>query len=149
MLQLAERCELSEIHAMRAKRMRYPYHVNDLTDNAPAYQQMHFGRNIATMLATAPDLHKRINDLKDAYALKGKAMRQAVHPDTMCSRYECIPGNEWLARHQHDEYPEPTLDITVDGQSFSVSGNYKHGMVKDFMGHYCRPGEGKIRIRGI
>jgi len=71
---------------------------------------------------------------------------QVVNDYTICY-YDCLCGKDWLKEHEHNQYPEPTLDISVDGgKSISVNGNYKRGMIKDFMAQYCRPGEGKIRL---
>lgn len=58
------------------------------------------------------------------------------------------PGAPIVVRHS-DEYPEPTIDITVDGKTLSVSGDHKASMIKDFMGQFCKPGDGKIRLMKI
>lgn len=59
---------------------------------------------------------------------------------------DCLPGKEWLEAHKDFEMPEPLIEITVDGgnSKLSLNGNYKHGMIGDFMGEYCYPGEGKL-----
>ncbi len=65
--------------------------------------------------------------------------------------HDCLVSKDWLKAHEHDlDNYEPTIEITVDGQSpFSVNGNYKQGVIKDFMSEYCKPGEGKIRIVNV
>lgn len=60
---------------------------------------------------------------------------------------DCLIGKGWLKEHEHDKYPEPTIELTVDGgQALSLNGNYNKGKIKTFMANYCRPGEGKIRL---
>ena len=60
---------------------------------------------------------------------------------------DCVCGKAWLKKHHKDEYPEATIDITVDGgKSLSLNGEFRKGMIKSFMAEYCRPGEGKIRL---
>ena len=137
---------MTQIHEMMAKHIRYPYHIGNEVPETPAYQTMHFGRNTVRLLATHPDLHKRIRELTKAYGGKGVASRHVPLVNDMCSRYMCIPSVDWLRQHQHDPYPEPTIDITVAGQTFSVDSNYKAGMIQGFMGQFCKPGEGKIRL---
>ena len=109
---------------------------------------MHFGRNTVRLVATAPDLHKRIRELTRAYEGKGVASRQAMFPLRFTPDIDSgiIPGTDWFRQHRNDVYPEPTIDIMVDGKTLNVNGNYKAGMIQGFMGQFCRPGEGKIRL---
>lgn len=45
----------------------------------------------------------------------------------------CLPGEEWLEAHYLDPYPEPTIEITVDGgESISLKNGQK-GMIRKFM----------------
>lgn len=161
---LTERCKMTEIHEILAKHIRYPYHIGNEVPETPAYQTMHFGRNTVRLLATAPDLHKRIRELTRAYEGKGVASRQASFPikqfitkestrvwlgrktEYPIVYHDCIPGKKWLKKHEHDVYPEPTIDIMVDGKTLNINGNYKTGMIQGFMGQFCRPGEGKTRL---
>ncbi len=47
--------------------------------------------------------------------------------------HDCLVSKAWLKKHEHDEYPEATIDISIDGKTLSVNGDYKHGMIKDFI----------------
>jgi hypothetical protein len=50
---------------------------------------------------------------------------------------DCLPGKEWLEAHYKDEYPEQTIEISVDnGKSFHMNGDYKKGAIQLFMGQY-------------
>jgi len=51
--------------------------------------------------------------------------------------HDSLAPKEWLQEHEHDldDY-EPTIELSIDGKSLSVNGNYKHGMIKDFMSQY-------------
>jgi hypothetical protein len=49
---------------------------------------------------------------------------------------DCLPGKKWLEAHKHDEYPEPTIELSIDGKSLSVNGNYKKGVIAGFMADY-------------
>ena len=47
---------------------------------------------------------------------------------------DCLPGKTWLKAHQNDLQDfEPTIDISVDGKTLSVNGNYKRGLIRDFV----------------
>ncbi len=46
---------------------------------------------------------------------------------------DCLPGKEWLKAHYKDEYPEPTIELSVDGKILSLNGNYKKGMIKEWV----------------
>lgn len=51
--------------------------------------------------------------------------------------HDCLPGVEWLQAHEHDlDGYEPTIEITVDGKTLSVNGNYKQGVITNFMSQY-------------
>ncbi len=50
--------------------------------------------------------------------------------------HDCLCGKEWLKEHEHFEYPEATIELSIDGKSLSVNGNYKKGMIGDFMSQY-------------
>ncbi len=76
---------------------------------------------------------------------KGHGYHKTIEEHTTHYR-DCLPGKVWLKKHAKDKYLEPTIVITVDGKSLSVNGNYKQGKIKEFMGHYCHPREGKIRL---
>jgi hypothetical protein len=50
--------------------------------------------------------------------------------------HDCLPGKDWLEAHYKDEYPEPTIELAVDGKTLSLNGNFKKGMIKEFMSEY-------------
>ena len=54
------------------------------------------------------------------------------------TRYkDCLVSISWLKKHEHDEYPEPNLDISVDGElKSSINGNYKKGSIADVLKPY-------------
>lgn len=71
------------------------------------------------------------------YEIKGK------HPewDTVVTDYktvfhDCLPGKNWLEAHHKDEYPEPTIELSVDGKTLSLNGDYKKGMIQGFMSEF-------------
>lgn len=49
---------------------------------------------------------------------------------------DCLPGKKWLKAHEHDNYPEPTIELSIDGKSLSVNGDYKKGTIQGFMFAY-------------
>lgn len=57
----------------------------------------------------------------------------------------------WLSGH-YTKYPdgilpEQDIEITCDTEPIiSLNGNYSKGVIKETMSHYCKPGEGKIRL---
>ncbi len=55
---------------------------------------------------------------------------------------DCLPGKEWLKEHESDKYPEPTIELSVEGKLLSVNGDYKKGVIKEFLKPYIT----KIRI---
>lgn len=56
--------------------------------------------------------------------------------------HDCLPGKEWLKDHYKDEYPEATIELAIDGKTLSVNGDYKKGMIREFMKPYTT----KIRV---
>ena len=44
----------------------------------------------------------------------------------------CLCGKDWLEAHYKDEYPEPTIELSVNGKTLSLNGNYKTGVIKAF-----------------
>ncbi len=47
--------------------------------------------------------------------------------------HDCLCGKAWLEAHYKDIIPEPTIEISIDGKSLSVNGNYKKGLIKEFI----------------
>ncbi len=46
---------------------------------------------------------------------------------------DCLVPKSWLKKHEHDTLPEPTIEISADGKNLSVNGNYKVGVIKEFV----------------
>lgn len=66
---------------------------------------------------------------KNGYRLPGVAQYETVYRPCLC-------GVEWLKQHEHDVIPEPTIDLLIDGKELHVNGNYKQGIIKEFIkGH--------------
>lgn len=51
--------------------------------------------------------------------------------------HDCLVSGEWLKAHEHDldDY-EPTIELSVEDKTLSIDGNYKKGMIGDFMSQY-------------
>ncbi len=54
----------------------------------------------------------------------------------------CLIPKEWLEAHYKDIIPEPTIEISIDGKSLSLNGNYKKGLIQTFMGEFTE----KVRV---
>jgi hypothetical protein len=52
--------------------------------------------------------------------------------------HDCLPGKDWLKAHEHDTMPEPLIEISIDSKSISIDGNYKKGMIGDFVSQYTK-----------
>lgn len=50
--------------------------------------------------------------------------------------HDCLVSKEWLKEHENFEYPEPTIDIQINDKSLHVNGNYKKGLIGDFLSVY-------------
>jgi hypothetical protein len=49
---------------------------------------------------------------------------------------EPLCGKAWLKEHENFEYPEPTIEISINGKDLHVNGNYKKGLIGDFVSQY-------------
>ena len=48
--------------------------------------------------------------------------------------HDCLVPKEWLMEHEHDlDDFHPTIDISVNGQTLNVNGNYEKNLIKSFM----------------
>ena len=48
--------------------------------------------------------------------------------------HDNLAGKDWLKEHEHSLKDfEPALDILADGKTISINGNYKKGIVQDFI----------------
>ncbi len=51
--------------------------------------------------------------------------------------HDCLVPGSWLKEHEHDlDKYEPTIEISINGKTLSVNGNYKQGLIKGFMSDY-------------
>ena len=57
--------------------------------------------------------------------------------DTKTVYHDCLAPKSWLKEHEHDNYPEPTMELIVDGKATAnINGDYKRGMIKDALKPY-------------
>ncbi len=63
---------------------------------------------------------------------EGRGYHQTIE-DYVTKYRDCLPGKAWLKKHANDVLPEPTIELTIDGKSLSVNGNYKKGVIKEFV----------------
>jgi hypothetical protein len=173
MLLLAERCEMTKLQEQFpvkscGRAWEAHYNADRQYSERLSIQTVTYGNSTSTLIATAPDLHKRMAELQRANEGKGgngqlqlaprpefiREVRTGSHTEFIprdnkghgyhrtveehkTEYADCIPGKEWLKAHEHDVIPEPTIEITVDGgKSLHVNGNYKQGMIKDFLAPY-------------
>jgi hypothetical protein len=47
--------------------------------------------------------------------------------------HDSLVSGDWLKQHINDDYPEPTIDVQVDDKQIHLNGNYKAGMIKQFI----------------
>lgn len=67
-----------------------------------------------------------------------KGYSHRVENDYATVYHDCLVPKSWLKKHEHDEYPEPTIELSIDGKSLSVNGNYKKGLIAGFMSEYTQ-----------
>lgn len=148
-LLLTDKCELTKRQELfvDAKWTKHDVSFGRNNDEPRSYQIVTYGNSKSTLLATDRNLYKRMAELDRAFEDKGTHINQAgefmlakqcQHDD----RQQLLVSRKWLAAHEHDVVPEPTIEIAVEGKSLHVNGNYKAGMIKDFMRQYCQhPGK--------
>jgi head-tail adaptor len=66
--------------------------------------------------------------------IKGYSKRVVEEFETVY--HDCLVSKEWLKEHEKFEYPEATIDITIDNKTLPVNGNYKKGLIAGFMENY-------------
>mgnify|MGYP001564389877 FL=1 len=112
------------------------------TKEKPSYQQMNIGGSTITLKATLPDLYKRIEELEKAAdgnkqikGSKSMVFSKGLRGSTCAfdTTRQPLCGKAWLKKHYKDVVPEPTIEIIIDGKTLSVNGDYKKGVIKDFM----------------
>ena len=48
--------------------------------------------------------------------------------------HDCLVPGDWIKAHEHDlDNFEPTIELKVSDKSFNVNGNYKKGIIKEFI----------------
>lgn len=48
--------------------------------------------------------------------------------------HDCLSGKDWLKEHHKDKYPEPGIELSIDGErSISLNGDFKKGMIKEWV----------------
>lgn len=80
------------------------------------------------------------NHETNKYDYASKPKRGYVHQvveDFQTVYHDCLVSGDWLKAHEHDldDY-EPTIEIAVNGKTLNVNGNYKQGMIKEFMSQH-------------
>ncbi len=80
----------------------------------------------------------RIGSHKQQYGMHGGRRHYEYTDDYKMVFHDCLPGKDWLEAHYKDEYPEATIELSVDGKTLSVSGNYKKGTIQAFMSEYTQ-----------
>jgi len=65
---------------------------------------------------------------------KGYSKRVVEEFETVYN--DCLVSKEWLKEHENFEYPEPTIEISINGKDLHVNGNYKKGLIGDFVSQY-------------
>ena len=61
-----------------------------------------------------------------------KGYSHRVVEDYKTFYHDCLVSKEWLREHEHT-IPEPVIEIKVSGKTLSVNGNYKPGIIKEFV----------------
>lgn len=57
-----------------------------------------------------------------------------VKEDYTTVYHDCLVPKEWLQEHEHDlDGYEPTIELSVNGKTLSVNGDYKKGIISEFV----------------
>jgi hypothetical protein len=125
-----------------------------------SYQTMMFGESVIKVKSTWPELHDIVKECATIHDKKphkhnplppypkqlsfveiprhntwGLGLEHEYDDEPIYK--DCLCGVEWLKEHIDFKMPEPLIEITVDGGSaISVDGNYKRGMIGDFIEAY-------------
>lgn len=105
--------------------------ARELTRKTPVVKPAPFQTNFIEAVRTGS--HNEFHATDD----KGHGWHQVVN-DYKTVYHDCLVPGSWIKEHEHDlDGYEPTIEIAVDGgKNLSVDGNYKQGMIKDFMADY-------------
>jgi hypothetical protein len=158
MLLLTAQCTPTRIQGIIGSK-----YVKKFCQGAESYQSMNIGGHTVTVNAHNVELYRVINEAQKIADGKARNDRvktaqlpmfitqertgsQKVQHGTRGGRryfqydntyetvyHDCLCGKEWLSQHEHDEYSEPTIDLMADGKELHINGNYKAGIIKDFV----------------
>lgn len=163
MLLLTEQCKRTEVQSIIGKQRYYP----NGHDWKTSYQSMTFGKQTITLNAELPNLHEVIKEVGKAQADKVRKdtlkiapmpalMQDAVsrHNEVVIDErgihfnrdvedyykiyHDNLAGKDWLEANHDKTYDSPTIEITVNEDSFHANGDFKPGMIKDFMSKYTK-----------
>ncbi len=92
------------------------------------------------------EFHPRINYETGKPDEKGRGWNETIE-DFKTVYHNSLVSKDWLKEHEHDlDNFEATIDITVDGgKSISINGNYKAGMIRNFLAEYKPAKQSKIK----
>lgn len=131
-----------------------------------SYQSITLGKSTIKIKATLPNLHDLIKEAEKIQSEKHKPVQilkanynsqiTLINLNSFGEKgketpeYHGLVTHEWYLTHSKDEYLEPTMELLVDnGKSIHVNGNYKKGIITNFMSKYTekvRAGRKSIRI---
>ncbi len=63
--------------------------------------------------------------------------------------HDCLISKEWIKANENFKMPESTIEIIINDKALSVNGNYKKGLIGEFMSQYtqkARAGKKTITI---
>lgn len=129
-LNLAEGCNIKRALFLKSL-------AREITRKSPAYQPPLFKHEFIYQ-ARVGSHHEYVrwdneaNEL-DIRTRPKKGYSHRVVEDYTTKYLDCLVPKTWLKAHADDRLPEPVIDISVDGKSISVNGNYKKGIIKEFM----------------
>ncbi len=75
----------------------------------------------------------RVGSHKQSYGMRGGRRHYEYTDDYKTVFHDCLCGKDWLKEHEHDKYPEATIELSVGNKTVSINGNYKRGMIKQAM----------------
>ncbi len=111
------------------------------TRRQTSYQSMTIGNQTVTLNATLPNLYELIAEVNKVVTEKPRkptiTKRDMVYTNSSDTRFnaykEPLCGKDWLEAHYKDVIPEPTIELSIDGKTLSVNGNYKKGLIKEWV----------------
>ncbi len=105
----------------------------------PTYHQLYFPLFVEDVRVGSHNEYHHRKIWKDGEYIEDKKHGfNIVIDDYETVFHDCLPGKEWLEAHYKDVIPEPTIEITVDDKAFSANGNFKKGMIENFMSHHTK-----------